>query len=105
MSPRTRCYFRWSQRKPTSNVSGTGSDTAVLVTLREQRAILEEQISNEATHAQAEMRRLDSLVLGLRDQADALASQRRLQVDRVAAAQAMLTRVAPLREERHRLQV
>ena len=78
-----------------TNVSGTGSDTAVLVTLREQRAILEEQISNEATHAQAEMRRLDSLVLGLRDQADALASQRRLQADRVAAAQAMLTRVAP----------
>ena len=78
-----------------TNVSGTGSDTAVLITLREQQAILEEQVSNEAAHAQAEMHRLDSLILGLRDQADALASQRRLQVDRVAAAQAMLTRVAP----------
>ena len=50
-----------------TNVSGTGSDTAVLNALREQRAILEEQVSNEAARAQAEMRRLNSLILGLRD--------------------------------------
>ncbi len=78
-----------------TNVSGTGSDTAVLNALREQRAILEEQVSNEAAHTQAEMRRLNSLILGLREQADALAGQRRLQADRVTAVQAMLARVTP----------
>jgi membrane fusion protein len=78
-----------------TNVSGTGTDTAVLNALHEQRGILEEQVNNEAAHAEAERRRLDSLVLGLRQQADALANQRRLQADRVAAAQAMLSHVTP----------
>jgi membrane fusion protein len=78
-----------------TNVSGTGSDTAVLDALREQRTILEEQVHNEAAHNEAETRRLNALIVGLRDQADALASQRQLQADRVAATRAMLTRVAP----------
>lgn len=78
-----------------TNVSGTGSDTAVLNALREQRTILEEQIRNEAAHTESETRRLASLVLGLRNQTDALASQRRVQADRVAAAQSMLARVTP----------
>jgi membrane fusion protein len=78
-----------------TNVSGTGSDTAILNALREQRAIVEEQVGNETAHTQAETRRLDSLILGLREQTDALTSQRRLQADRVAAAQAMLERVTP----------
>jgi membrane fusion protein len=38
-----------------TNVSGTGSDTSVLNALREQRAILEEQVSNEAANTQAEI--------------------------------------------------
>jgi membrane fusion protein len=78
-----------------TNVSGTGSDTAVLNALREQRAILEEQIRNEAAHTEAETHRLAALIFGLRDQADALASQRRVQADRVAAAKSMLARITP----------
>ena len=77
-----------------TNVSGTGSDTAVLNALREQRLILEDQVRNEQAHTEAEKHRLASLILRLHDQADALASQRRLQIDRVAAAEAMLVRVA-----------
>ena len=76
-----------------TTVSGTGSDTAVLKALREQRTILEEQIRNEAAHTEAETHRLAALVLGLHNQTDALASQRRVQADRVAAVQSMLAHV------------
>ena len=78
-----------------TNVSGTGSDTAVLNALHEQRAVLEEQIRNEDAHSVAETQRLSSLILGLRYQEDALANQRRLQADRAGAAQSMLARIAP----------
>ncbi len=78
-----------------TNVSGIGSDAAVLDALKQQRAIVEGQIRNESVRAEAEAHRIASLILGLREQSAALEDQRKLQGERVSRARALLARILP----------
>ena len=45
-----------------TSASGVGSDTAILEAMKQQKAILDEQIRNEAAHNRSEAQRLDTLV-------------------------------------------
>jgi membrane fusion protein len=82
-----------------TGASGTGSDTAILEALAWQRKVLDEQISNERSRAEAEQSRLEAQVRDLASEIDQLDSQRRLQAKRAAEARAFLDRIAPYRDK------
>ena len=81
-----------------TNAAGTGSDTAVLETVRQQKAIVENQISNETAHAQSETARLQAQISALRGEVDQLQGQRKLQAERVQQSRTLAERTEALKE-------
>jgi membrane fusion protein len=81
-----------------TSVSGVGADTAILEALRQQRAVLEDQIRNEATHEKSESERLQTLLRGLKAEAAQLESQRGIQAERAQSARAFFDEIAPYKD-------
>jgi membrane fusion protein len=81
-----------------TNASGIGSDTAILEALKQQRAILEDQIRNEAAHSKSEAQRLETLVRGLSAEIAQLESQRGIQAERATSARAFFDEIAPYKD-------
>jgi membrane fusion protein len=82
-----------------TNAEGTGSDTAILETMKQQRAILEDQIRNETAHAQSEVERLNAQIQGLGVEVAQVESQRKLQAERARQSRALIERIAPLKDK------
>ncbi|MBV9521356.1 MAG: HlyD family efflux transporter periplasmic adaptor subunit [Alphaproteobacteria bacterium] len=81
-----------------TNAAGTGSDTAILDALKQQRTILEEQIRNENAHAQSETVRLQEQVRGRAAELEQLQSQRKFQAERAQQSRALLDRIGPVKD-------
>jgi membrane fusion protein len=82
-----------------TNAAGTGSDTAILETIRQQKAIIENQIGNETAHTQSETARLQSHLSALRDEVDQLQGQRKLQAVRLQQSRTLAERTEALKEK------
>jgi membrane fusion protein len=82
-----------------TNAAGTGSDTAVLETIKQQKAIIENQIGNETAHAQSETARLQSQIAALQTEVDQLQSQRKLQAERAQQSRNLAERTEALKEK------
>jgi membrane fusion protein len=81
-----------------TSASGIGSDTAILEAMKQQKAILDDQIRNEAAHNRSEAQRLDTLVRGLTAEIAQLESQRAIQVERANSARAFFEEIAPYKD-------
>ena len=81
-----------------TTAAGVGSDTAILEALKQQKSILEDQISNESAHAKSEAERLNSQVHGLSAEVEQLESQRGIQAERAKNARAFYDQLAPYKE-------
>lgn len=82
-----------------TNAAGTGSDTAVLETIKQQKTIIENQIGNETAHAQSETARLQSQIAALQTEVDQLQSQRKLQAERAQQSRNLAERTEALKEK------
>jgi membrane fusion protein len=82
-----------------TNAAGTGSDTAILEAIKQQKAILEDQIRNETAHAQSEVERLNAQIQGLGVEVAQVESQRKLQAERARQSRALIERIAPLKDK------
>jgi membrane fusion protein len=82
-----------------TNAAGTGSDTAVLETIRQQKTIIENQIGNQTAHAQSETARLQSQIAALQTEVDQLQSQRKLQAERAQQSRNLAERTEALKEK------
>jgi membrane fusion protein len=82
-----------------TNAAGTGSDTAVLETIKQQKTIIENQIGNETAHAQSETARLQSQIAALQTEVDQLQSQRKLQAERAQQSRTLAERTEALKEK------
>jgi membrane fusion protein len=80
-----------------TGASGTGSDTAILAALTEQRSVLDEQIRNEQPRIAAEATRLDAQIRDLAGEIDQLENQRRLQSARAVEARGFHDQGVPFR--------
>ncbi|MBV9568445.1 MAG: HlyD family efflux transporter periplasmic adaptor subunit, partial [Hyphomicrobiales bacterium] len=81
-----------------TNAAGTGSETAILQTIRQQKGILEDQIRNETAHAHSEVERLNAQIQGLGLELAEVESQRKLQAERARQSRALIERIAPLKD-------
>jgi membrane fusion protein len=81
-----------------TSASGIGADTAILEALKQQRAVLEDQIRNEAAHEKSESERLDTLLHGLKAEMAQLESQRGIQAERAQSARAFFDDIAPYKD-------
>jgi membrane fusion protein len=79
-----------------TNAAGTGSDTAILEAMKQQKAILEHQIEIERDHAAADRARLDAQIRNLQEEAGRLETQRTVQAQRAKETRAFYDRIAPL---------
>ena len=82
-----------------TSASGRGSDTVILEALKQQQAIIEDQMRIENNHARSERDRLDAQIRGLGTEIDQLESQRKLQAERAKNARAHYERAIPLRDQ------
>src|SRR5579872_1461257 len=82
-----------------TTVSGTGADTAILEAMKQQAAILKDQIANEEAHAKAEVAQLDDQIASHNEEIARLKTQRELQARRADAARAFVTRITPFKEK------
>ncbi len=80
-----------------TGASGAGSDTTILEALKQQKAILQDQIRNEAAHGQAEADRLNAQIRQLGQEIPQIERQRQLQAERAKAARAIYEKIRPLR--------
>jgi membrane fusion protein len=82
-----------------TNAAGTGSDTAILETIKQQRAIVETQIGNETAHTQSEIARLQTQIAALQTEVEQLVSQRKLQAERAQQSRVLAERTEGLRDK------
>ncbi len=82
-----------------TSASGIGADTAILDALKQQRAVLEEQIHNETEHDKSEAARLETLVRGLKSEVAQLESQRGIQAEQAVSARAFYQEIEPYKDK------
>jgi len=82
-----------------SGASGTGSDTAILEALAQQKLVLQTQIANERSRNDAEEVRLQAQLRDLTSEIDQLVNQRGIQARRAQEARSFYERIAPYRDK------